>query len=258
MLERLKSKTKNLIFFRPKAVVIGVETKLRFDYNTALEGINRVKLNLPFLSETDFNKDEEEFILRNSDPEPEKQVVFVLKEFSKLSLLWGAYAELDFETSIKKFLNSVEKGFKFDNSFNINLIDVKVYMETEWSGHHYKAIWQTFMSNSPLNGITDPDNILQNDLFIRILLDDSRVCVISVKSDIEYNNILNRKFDNRTLIAFTGIGQTRNIPSDSAVSEIFTEHLQISSGFILGKFIPKVVEPLDRVLGELSKIRNSG
>lgn len=230
------------------AVTAGLKTKIRIDSNTTLKGLNQIITNFPDLTESfPFNKEKERFKIGNDENDADREVYFDITGFMQLEYVWGPRVEFDYNPQMIKLFDCIQDGFLIQPN-NTQMIDVKMYFISKWSGNHYKVIWDAFLGNSVVNELFYPQKILQDDLFLRSILDEKRVCIVSVESNVGDNEVWTDKFKNDRLTAGVGIAQTRNIPSGARLSDIFNEHAQIAFKFIQEKFIPNVVVPLDKTL----------
>lgn len=241
----------------PLAIKAGLLTKVSpLSKKTALKGLYELSKKFPKLTELDFSKDKNELTLHNKEANIKKGIFFSIKEYNNFTFTCGVDSNINFRKELLNIIDTVEKLFNI-NAFNINLIDIRYISTSEWEGNHCKVILNTFFKNSPFGLLFKPDNILENDLYIRGYLDNDRRVIITIESDIKDYEILNKKYKNDILTASVGIAQTRNISLDTKLSEIYLQHYNIVFQYIRDKFIPNVLIPLDDALAKESKNKGS-
>lgn len=237
---------------KPGGFTAGLQARIPVERNVAMRGLSRVGKDFPALTEPQFNEEKKRFILSNAEADTRKQVLFRLTDYNRFEFAWGELVEFDFESEMKKFFASIEDGFEL-YPIGVELIDLKFYVVSEWEGHHYKAIWEALLSNTPLSGLFKPDHVLQDDLFLRGMLDECRICAVGVESNVTDREIFSRGFENDLLRVYVGVAQTRGIPFDARMADVFVEHSRVAINFMEKKFIPYVLEPLDKALIKLSE-----
>jgi len=237
---------------KPAALTVGMHLKYPLDDNTTMKGLTHIGKNFPQLRESKFKEEGKLIILTNGEDDWEKELLFAVIEHKALQLAWGPLVEGDFHSLSKSLYDCVQEGFDLF-PVNVELIDVKYYVKSDWCGNHYQVICEAFLKNTPLESVFELNRILGNDLSIRGLLKDNRVCVIRVDSDVADSEILKGNFKNDTLRALVGVAQTKDIPLDAQLSSVFEEHSQVAIKFIKEKFIPSIIEPLDKALVKVSK-----
>lgn len=238
--------------FRPKAYTVGLQTKTPLGTDTTMKGLKQISMLFPNLTESSFDKEKGKFKLENDEIDADKQIYFKIEGFNTFEYAWGPLVEMDFQSVMDRLFNEIQDGFEL-SPININLIDVRFVALSKWEGHHYRIIWDTFLKDTLLDSLFNKQDLLQDDLFFRAMLDDARICVININSNVTDAEVRRNNFENDLLRASIGIAQTRKIPVNSRISELFAQHTQIALSFIQDKFIPYIVEPLDKMIQEFSK-----
>ncbi len=234
------------------AFTVGLATKTPVDSDAVMRGLTRISRDHPELTESRFDKSKESYVLKNDEPDMARQALFKVEAFRRFEFAWGPSAAPGFQPRIQEMFETMQEGFDL-HPINVEFIDLKFFVTSDWAGHHYRAIMEAFLQSSPLASLFSLDLILQDDLFLRGILDDKRVCIVGVTSDVDDKEVIRRSFKDDLLKAHVGIAQTRKIPVDGRIADIFVEHSQIAEAFIKERFIPYVADPLDRVLAKLSE-----
>ena len=112
---------------------------------------------------------------------------------------------------------------------------------------------KALFGDGPLTGLFQPDTILQDDLHFRAMLDDSRVCVVELESNVSDMEVRQQRYRDDLLKVAAGVAHVYNIPVDLSVWEVFQNHSEIALTFFVDHFVPSVVIPLDHALVHLSK-----
>lgn len=240
----------------PLTVKAGLLTKVpTISEKTALKGLYELTKKFPKFTELDFIKDKDEFTLHNKEVDIKKGIFFTIKEYSSFEYTCGIGSNIDFKEELINIIDTIEKLFNI-NAFNIKLIDIRYISISEWEDNYNKIILNTFFKNSPLSLLFEPENILNNDLFIRGYLDKNRRVIINIENNNSDNEILNKKYKNDILKATVGIANI-DIPLDVKLSETYLQHYNIVYQYIKDKFIPNVLIPLDDVLAKASKNKSN-
>ena len=226
--------------------------KSPLDRSTAMKGLALIVRAFPNLTESKFIEERNMHSLLNLETASDKQILFTLARHREFDLSWGPLAEVDFEPDMEKLFNTIQDGFQIF-PLNVERVEMRFYAVSEWEGHHYRAILDALLRAPPLGLLFEPNRILQNDLYLRGLLDETRVGVVAVRSDVADSEVINNAFQNDLLRAWAGVAQTRGIPNDARLVDVFMETSQVAIDFMCQKFVPLVVEPLDKALIGLSQ-----
>lgn len=249
MVMQLKELFTKLKVIKVGPIIIGLRLKSDLDKYTALKGLKYVENNFPNLFNTRFDEKDRTYYLRNDDPVIDKQCLFTLREYNKIEFAWGSLFNFDFKSELTKFIDSIHKGFEI-YQYNIEYIDIKLILSSDWEGQHYELINDAFFSNSSLGSIFESKNILQNDINMRGYLGENRICIINVGSDVKDDEVKNNVFKDDSLKTYIGIAQNFKKEVKLNLVNTFLNHYQFSINFIKDKFIPNIILPIDN---ELSK-----
>jgi len=226
------------------AFKIGLKTKTPLDKDVVFKGLTSLSREFLELTESDYNKEKNEFILKNTEQKIENQKFFRVENFQILSLSWGSEANIDFNTDSKKLFSIMEKKFEI-LPVNISYIEFALIIWYEWKGHQYQKIMDTFYKETPLYNIFDFENVLQNDIYLRGKVDDDRIAVISLVSSQSDSEIHSKEYTENSVKAYCGIAQTKNILITGELPNLFLKHSEKCINFINNNFIQSIITPLN-------------
>lgn len=237
--------------FEPVALSVGLTLKTPLDRDSAMRALAALGRQFPQLTESDFDGKGNKFVFRNEEADAPKQAFLRMREYRALEMAWGPKVPINFDDAVSKLFNTVQDTLDLPG-INVEFFDLELQIHSEWTGNHYKAILTGLLDTPPLAAILDPDRIVQDDLLLRGLLDDKRICLVRVISDVADDEVRRQSFSNDTLKLKAGVAQTHGIPIDSRLAELFTDHAAIATRFFLDKFIPNIVDPMERAIAQLS------
>jgi hypothetical protein len=102
--------------------------------------------------------------------------------------------------------------------------------------------------------LLEPHRILEDDLRFRLLLDDNRVCAVTISSNVGDDEVRSGTFENDKLKVRVGIAQVGSISLNAMLSTLAVAHIGRAVQFIEHRVIPYVVAPLDATLGNLRNL----
>jgi len=234
-----------------EAFSVSLKTKIPIDTNMIMKALGKIQSAFPALSEVAYDEKDKIIKAKNTAPSVKDQLLFRADKMTDFGLSWGIDAEIKFAESVPMFFNILQEELQV-NALNVGVIDFQVHSVTEWTGHHYKAIFQAYYSNSPLFNLLEADNILEDDIMLRSILDEFRSCVIRIGSDVKDSEVRFRKFEDDLMRITGAIGQIRGIQAKAKFGETFNTHYTVSSAFFVNKFIPFVIAPLDAAIEKLA------
>lgn len=254
MFKPIRELSKKWQFFDIVNFTIGFRIKKPIDNNIAMKGIIKIGNLFPELA-SDSESEENTYILNNRaiiGNNYNNLIQFSLNEYQKIGLTLGInYYILDFRSSINKFLEIIQNDFEI-YPINIKDIATKISVISSWQGNHYKVIFDTFLKNSPLT-LLEPENILEDGLIFRSIIDDKRESNISINSTLGDAEVRKSDYIDDIMFAECMVNQTSGIPINANLLDVFLEHSDIAFKFFEEKFIPAVIEPLDKTTLKLSK-----
>jgi len=237
---------------KPVAFTIGVGTKAPLQQSDILRGLAAFQKEFPRLGESDFEQKEERFLLRNGETDVEKQAQFQVSQGKAFDYSWGRGLSFGDSAEVKRVFDAIQDGFSL-LPLNVDVMDVQCHFVSQWNGQHYEAIWSAYFSGTPLFSLFSPQKILQDDLKFRALVDDDKVVVVRVTSNLLDTEVRRGTFKDDLLKATVGIAHTKPLPPDCRLSAVFAEHIQGCLRYVTERFIPCVIAPLDQALLSLAK-----
>ncbi len=249
-MDRLQHSFSTWKMVKPSGFSVGLETKAPLTQEIVLKGLRKLGEAFPELTETDFRDKEEVFSLKKDSP-PDERVAIRIQKFRKFFLNWGINANLDFKEATNIFFEVLQSHFEI-SSVNLKIIDLAFMVKINWKGNHYRAILQTFCGNGPLFSLSDPRDIVENTFFLRGIVDEHRLFMVSAVSNVADCEVYTGKYSKDTLRIYGAVGQLRNLSAEKHIAQLFTAHAPIALNFIEKHFIPSIVMPLDAVLSELA------
>jgi hypothetical protein len=243
-----------LNYMRVEAFSAAVKVKASIDTASAMKGLTALQKRFPTLSESSFDPDKQIFKLENSVKNPKDaqlQMLFTMVKGTNLVLYWGAKAPFDASQDISTFYQLIQDEFGV-YPINVDYIDFNVYAVAEINMNFYAAIWEAFYAKSPLYGMFSSDRILQDDLSIRYMLHDERICLLEIESNVNYSEIRSNSFENDMLKARIGIAQTRGIAPDANLGALGKSHFDFSTDFVRENLRDRILEPLDAAISRIA------
>ncbi len=252
MLDTLQELSASWKMIRLGAFTVGLRIKSPLDRETAMKGLAKVASAFPSLSESKYVDDKQAFILLNGEIEGEKQALFRMEGLRTFDFAWGALAEFDIDRDGKRLFELFQNEFGVQ-AINVEYIDFKVYLISDWDGHHPRAIVSALFKDSPISMLYSSQRVLGSELVFRGMLDAHRVAVVGVETDVADSEVMKGYFKDDKLRASLGVAQRGGLALDARLSDVFMQHAEVALRFMTDKFIPQVVQPLDQALHDLSR-----
>ncbi len=252
MFAQIIESAKALGSLKPAAFTIGVGTKAPLQQSDILSGLAAFQKQFPRLGESDFEQKEDRFLLRNGETDVEKQAHFRVSKGKAFDYSWGTGVSFGDLREVERVFDAIQDGFSL-LPLNVDVMDVQCHFVSEWNGQHYQAIWSAYFTGTPLFSLFSPQKILQDDLTLRALVDDDKVVLIRVTSNILDTEVKRGTFKDDLLKATVGIAHAKPLPPDCRLSAVFTEHMRGCATYVTERFIPCVIAPLDQALLSLAK-----
>lgn len=247
MFGRVQENTKCLIELKPVVTTVGLETKTPLEKGKVLQGLQEIQKVFPELTEVQYDKEDDVIGLGNDETDYAEGIQLVVNGCTRFYLSWGLNTGFGSKEAIARYYDYLHHGFSL-LPINIKLIDVRMHFLCERAGHHYKAIWEAFFSQTALGTLFEPNDILQDDLELRSLLPDGRMAVVIISSNIDDAEVKKNRFKDDTLRTIIGIAATGPFLPDGSLSECMMQHSKYCDDFISNKFVPSVLLPLDEAL----------
>lgn len=226
----------------PEVFKIGVSIRKPLDDDKAMDGLETIAKNFPALSSKSYDEENKTFALEDE----EANIIMRLMDSTVLDLSWQ-YSSYPGTQFIEDIFDTAQRGFGI-RSINIDLVHSLFLVTSSWEGNHYTVIYDAFLQNTPFSHlIKQGDKILQDDIFIRWLIDETRIGILGIDSNVLDREIIKGRFNDDLLRAYLGIAEI-NIPDESHLSTLFLELINTFEDFIRNIFIPIVLEPLDTAL----------
>ena len=254
MTNRITQAAAGLKHFRVAAYVAGLGTKAPFDRAMTMRLLAEVQRRIPGLSESAYDEKTDTFQLLSSAQEQDKQVAFRVERASRVQLVWGPESGFGSAESLGGFFDGLQEGFDPGRILLVNYVDLHVYAISSWAGNHYKAIWESFYAASPIYRVAEPDSLVDDDLEIRLSFGEDGTCVVRVSSDISRERLRRQSFGGVRLTASAALARTRGIALDARLTSVFGAHSTESVDFIVNKFLPHVLFPLDATVEKMSSM----
>jgi len=235
--------------FRPAVSDTTFRFKLPLDEGKRKHGLEVAQERFPELI-TPHVDDEKQQLSNRYGTANRKHMSFRMEKDRGFSLAWGPDVEEDFKDLIKRFMNVICEGFG-QTSAKLEWFDLMLSFTSRWEGHHYEAIWNAFLRNSPISELFQANNLLQDDIKLRAMLDDNRVCIVKVQSTVQDDEILSEDFSNDTLIAHIGMAHVYGIQPGKELVDLFADHCAAVIPYVTNKFLPAIVDPLDKAIEQL-------
>jgi len=240
--------------FRPSVAYVSFLFKLPLDEAERKRGLEEAQETFPELITPHHDK-KQELSLNRYGSANRKHMSFRIQEDRQLRLAWGPDIEKDFKDLIERFTNVISEGFG-QTSAKLEWFDLSLSFASRWEGQHYKAIWDAFLKKSPIFSLFQANKLLQDDMKLRAMIDDNRVCIVKVQSTVLDEEVLSEDFSNDQLIAQIGVAHVYAIPPGKGLMDLFGDHCAAVIPFVTDKFLPAVVDPLDKAIQQLSENRD--
>lgn len=230
---------------------LSLSTRTALEKNTIMEGLSKIQEAFPQLSESNYDEKKDLFKIDNGEHENEKQAMILVEKGRSFVFAWGIEFPFGTTYDLAKIFNGYQESVSL-LSINIEFIDVRVYTMSQWEGHHYSLVWNTFFKASPIFSMFEPQFLLDDDIRLKAFLSKDKRVLVDIRSDVNDSEVLNNSFENDTLQAIVGIAKTRDFPPGVKLAQLMAEHIEFSRPFIIDRFIPGIVAPLDAELHAIS------
>jgi hypothetical protein len=254
MFQGLMKASDSLRCLKLAAFSMGLSTKMPLDKATILAGLGAIQVQFPVLSDVTYDDKEDIVRLRNGEVGYEREILLRVSKSSGLDLAWGAQARFGSKEDARKLFDTIQEGFALA-PVNVDLMDFQAHFRSDWSGQHYHAIWNAYFKETCFGALFRPEDILQDDIRLRALLNEDRIVVININSDVTDTEVRRRVFEGDSLRASMGIAYRCSLKSNAKLSDVFQKHVDSSMGYIEKKFLESVVMPLDQALALLEGAR---
>ncbi|MGQ0510996.1 MAG: hypothetical protein ACT4P9_10315 [Betaproteobacteria bacterium] len=226
---------------------VTIRMKLPIDRDAALRGFASFQSDFPSFQSSKMRNEGDEIAVNTKGSGALDGAFLRLKSFNFLDLTWGKGASFDSSVDVSRALNCIQDGFSI-HPFAIESLDFRVHLYSEWKGQHYQAILDTYYAGSPLRQLFDPGRVIDLGIDIRGRIDDERIAVLAVASDLTVDEIADAKYDNSRLKVLLAFGLVNGFSASTRLSDAMTRHLEIALEFARNRFIPFVCMPLDELL----------
>lgn len=241
---------------RLAAYVLGFECS-PLSHESLMKGLSAVIKVFPDLSVRDYDKEKHVYRLMNEEQDHSKQNYLSVAEAGVIEFGWGLDVEMHMQPQLESFLESLQSGFDL-LSVAVQAMDLRLVAICEWRGNHYAAIADAFLSGGPLGDLFQAPATLSNDLVLRGMIDESRVAIVRIASDVEDSEIRSGKYGADLLRVQAGVGLVRHINVDMTITRIFESHASKALDFMQQKFIPHVLLPLDKSIVAMKLASKNG
>ena len=232
------------------AITVSVATKIALEKDRILELLPSIQKLFPQLSESNYDDKKDIFKLVNDATETKDQMLFSVERNTSFVFSWGVNVSVGSEEHIRSLFDAFQVQLPIV-PVNIGYIDARIHAVSEWEGNHYSLIWDAFFAKSPIHLMFAGQTIAQDDLTFRGILDDDKICLVEVQSNVNDNEIRQKKYENDVLKAKLAIAKTRNFVPDAKLSELAVQHITCFIDVARDSFAPTVVAPLDKALAAL-------
>ena len=249
-MEKLKNKISKLTNFETYAVSISAQTKTPIESSIIMKGFNELSKKYNIFTESEFDKDKDIIIIKNNEKDIEKQIQIQSTEKDNFALMWGINVENIYPNKVKDIFDDFRSKFNI-YEINVEYIDMKFFSTSKLTGNHYKIIMDAFYKKSSIYNLFNNDKLIEDDIKIRSYIDDDRICSISIQSNVSGKEVIDNDFKNDLLKATIGIGQIQNFSKKQSFGEVVLNHCSLSLDFIIEKYLPNILENLNKELGNL-------
>jgi len=217
--------------------------KLKLDRKTIDDTVREFRRQFKNLSS--YKEKDEEIIIEKIHPLREEQALIKVSNFVNFHFAWGAYVGYGSD-EIAKFLTIVEDICEIE-TIDIDFVDAEAFFISKVNMNHYEAIRKAFYRNSHLDMVFK-NNWLDTQIYFRSEVENDRICVIKVVSNVGMSEILFNQYSNDFLQIFFSLGHTKNFQDNKKLSEIGLDNFKAAEDIINKVLHNKILIPLDKEL----------
>ena len=234
------------------AVSLSLVTNSALEKDRVLRLLPEIQKLFPMLSESDYDEKTDVFKLHNDATETKDQMFFSAEKSRGFLLSWGIRVSVGSEKDIRALFAVLQDQLSI-MPVNIQYVDARLHAVSEWEGNHYSVIWSAFFADTPVHGMFAGQTIAQDDLAFRGMLEEDKICLIEVQSNVRDSEIRQGKYKNDLLMAKLSIAKTRHFAPNANLPELAVQHVACSTDIACNNFAPMIVAPLDAALAIVVK-----
>ncbi|MBM3325993.1 MAG: hypothetical protein FJY65_03275 [Calditrichaeota bacterium] len=250
------SETNKFKFLKPAAYSVSIWTKVPFEKEQLLRSIIEFAKKFPEFDDFEADKDGSRLKLGYKTSITDEEYYFRIMRNCSFEFVWGPSVKINLDEFISRLINEMQNILGI-SLLHIEGVDYKYYTIYNLETNISQLVWNTYFSNSPLNQALDLEMVNQDNFGFRGILDKQRVYIIGFESNVADKEVIEKKFSNDRLTITCGIALVRDISINAGLDNIINRHLDIASKLIRERFLPYIIEPMDRAIEEIENSKLS-
>lgn len=179
----------------------------------------------------------------------------IVKNQQRLNILY-AVTDSDIEgkeESIMQVLGKISEAFELRP---IHIAQCKFqFISVEQGDRNLNSnILNTYFDSKVLGRLFNDEQLSSASITMRGLINDSLFADVQIMADVEDSDVLRKEFKEKSIIAAVTISFDSPFPGTKSIADVYKYCFQYSNEFLLERYIPCFLKPLDSNLASEEKV----